>query len=538
MNDEDFIKEVSPDILEYYLKAKQVFTDSPELSLVFLRSYAYDLCGLIGKYEKSVIELTTLFRRVEKLVRKRYLAQELAELFHDIRKDANKGAHPEQFNITKKQYHSLALANMKKCCVLTEKVYLQIKQVEPPAYTFSEPADDSIKDLCYEALINHDAEAQYLVGLTLKSKGELARQVAFEEAEDAGVALVNIDLSDALLRQAEHLFEQAAHQDHTRAMYKYGCLLMQKGTGKDDERGIQWLERAAFDGYDSALSRMGLMYFSGTEVVTQNRRLAMDYLERAAETEHPEALTLLGAIYFEGGEVEADIERGYDYSYKGALAGYPEAQYNLSLYYLEGLSGTIDNEKGLEWLRQSVEQGCSKAEMHFASILVSGAILPKDTDKAYELYVSAVSKNDVEAMLEFALFCKDDIFSRKNHLVEAADYLQLAYEQAGDERAVQELVLQEAAVVVERLREYIATVPLTQQEFNRAYLVSELFDEYGVPCSRRKERITEISHELLNIDNSLQANATESSTTDMMKIGRNDLCSCGSGKKYKKCCLQ
>ena len=24
----------------------------------------------------------------------------------------------------------------------------------------------------------------------------------------------------------------------------------------------------------------------------------------------------------------------------------------------------------------------------------------------------------------------------------------------------------------------------------------------------------------------------------MMKIGRNDLCPCGSGKKYKNCCLR
>ncbi|MDQ3050669.1 MAG: SEC-C metal-binding domain-containing protein, partial [Bacteroidota bacterium] len=26
--------------------------------------------------------------------------------------------------------------------------------------------------------------------------------------------------------------------------------------------------------------------------------------------------------------------------------------------------------------------------------------------------------------------------------------------------------------------------------------------------------------------------------TDSNKVGRNELCPCGSGKKYKKCCLQ
>jgi preprotein translocase subunit SecA len=29
----------------------------------------------------------------------------------------------------------------------------------------------------------------------------------------------------------------------------------------------------------------------------------------------------------------------------------------------------------------------------------------------------------------------------------------------------------------------------------------------------------------------------EPRTADGQKVGRNDLCPCGSGKKYKKCCL-
>lgn len=537
MNDEDFIKELSADILEYYLKAKQVFTDSPELSLVFLRSYAYDLCGLVGNHENSVIELTTLFRRVEKLVRKRYLTQDLAELFHDIRKDANKGAHPEQFNITKQQYHSLALANLKKCCVLTEKVYSQVKIADPPPYVFYAPSNDSIKDLCYEALIHQDSEAQYFVGLSLKSKGEALRQVEFLEAEETELFLGNTNGSESFLRQAEHLFEQAAHQNHIKAMYEYGCVLLQKENKNSDALGVEWINRSAVNGYDSALSRMGLMHFSGTGIVVQDRQLALGYLERAAAAEHPEALTQLGAIYFEGRDVGVDTQKGFDYSYKGALAGYPEAQYNLALYYLEGLSGTIDNAKGLDWLSQSVDQGCSKAEMHLASILVEGRILPGDREKAYDLYLSAVSKDDLEAMIEFALLCKDDIFSKDDHLVESADYLQLSYERAGEGSAIGEIVLEEAPAVVERLRQYMVNSQIKQEEFNKAYLVSELFDDKGAPYIDRKERIADISQNIMDMNSNLGLELTKVVQNDNRKIGRNDLCFCGSGKKYKKCCL-
>ncbi len=538
MNDEDFIKGVSPDILEYYVKAKQVFTDSPELSLVFLRSYAYDLCGFVGNNEKSVIELTTLFRRVEKLVRKRYLSPDLAELFHDIRKDANKGAHPEQFNITKEQYHSLALTNLKKCCALTEKVYFQTKETVAPEYVFLEPATDSIKDLCYEALIHHDSEAQYLVGLSLKSKGVTIRQEEIVEAEDENLSVINIDQSDALFSQAEHLFEQAALQNHVKGMYEYGCFLLQKDSRESGELGVEWLDRAAFNGCESALSQMGLMYFNGTDIVAKNRQMALEYLERAAEKEHPEALTQLGAIYFEGKEVDADTQKGFDYSYKGALAGYPEAQYNLSLYYLEGLSGIVDNEKGLEWLTQSVEQDCSKAEMHLASILVEGLILPKDIEKAYELYLSAVGKGDVEAMIEFSLLCKDDSFSKRGYQVQAADYLQLSYEQADEGSAIREVVLEEAPVVVERLHQYLADTQLTEDEFSKAYLVSVLFDENGEPYTDRKERLAEISHKIFSSTDDSNPDSSEVELYVKAKIGRNDICFCGSGKKYKKCCLQ
>ncbi len=42
--------------------------------------------------------------------------------------------------------------------------------------------------------------------------------------------------------------------------------------------------------------------------------------------------------------------------------------------------------------------------------------------------------------------------------------------------------------------------------------------------------------ESVQISSSSNAEKTKVSVKDIKKIGRNDLCPCGSGKKYKKCC--
>ena len=39
-----------------------------------------------------------------------------------------------------------------------------------------------------------------------------------------------------------------------------------------------------------------------------------------------------------------------------------------------------------------------------------------------------------------------------------------------------------------------------------------------------------------NNDNAQQNVSSKVKTADGKKVGRNDLCPCGSGKKYKKCC--
>ncbi len=491
MNDSDFIRELSPELTEYYLKARQVYSDSPELCLVFLRSYAHDLCAVIAEGDKAVEELTTLFRRVEKLEKKGYITPQLAEKFHTLRKDANKGAHPEQFNIDKRDYHRLALANMEICCQLAEQAYWLLRKTAPPAYRFEKPRQDSIKDLCYAALVAADPEAQYLVGLSLRSRAEEARLLALQNAEKSGASIVNLDDSQRIFERANYLFAQAAFQDHVKAMYEHGCVLLLKNS-EEEIAGVEWIRRAALAGYDSALSRLGLMYFNGTPVVKQDVELALEYLEKAAITEHPEALTLLGAVYFEGSEVERDIEKGFQYSYKGAVAGYPEAQYNLSLYYLDGLSGRVDLENGLKWLSLSVEQQCSKAEILLASLYVDGDLVSRDRDKAYELYLRAIYKNDLEAMLEFALLSKDNVFNKSNHLSSAADYLQLCYENSEEGSSLREIIIKESPVVLKKLRKWMKKGKLTAREYEEAVLVSSLFDKKNLPVKDRKKRLAEL----------------------------------------------
>lgn len=173
MNDSDFIKYFSPDLYQHYCRAKQVYNDAPELSLVCLRSYINDLCVLLSDNKVSTIKQKSLHDHIKNLLDDGCITRSVSDLLHNLRIDANKGAHPEQFkSITNDQFHELASFNLKKCCEITENIYLSVKNSAPPSYTFEEPLKDSIKELCYTAIMNTDPEAQYFVGLSLKSKAE------------------------------------------------------------------------------------------------------------------------------------------------------------------------------------------------------------------------------------------------------------------------------------------------------------------------------------------------------------------------------
>ncbi len=63
------------------------------------------------------------------------------------------------------------------------------------------------------------------------------------------------------------------------------------------------------------------------------------------------------------------------------------------------------------------------------------------------------------------------------------------------------------------------------------HLQPEMFDQMKIEAKRRKEM-----EQMKMVSASQTAESTEQLKKDESKVGRNEDCSCGSGKKYKKCC--
>lgn len=75
-------------------------------------------------------------------------------------------------------------------------------------------------------------------------------------------------------------------------------------------------------------------------------------------------------------------------------------------------------------------------------------------------------------------------------------------------------------------------------ESSWAPIALKLFQEYVKTNPDYLIKLSEHYSMMKNIDQHSRANlSTLSPTKNEPKIGRNELCSCGSGKKFKKCCL-
>lgn len=553
MNDDDFIKGFSEGLYGHYNKAKQVYNDAPALSLIHLRGYINDLCVIISCNNKEIVGLETSFERIEMLCDHQYIGSYISGVLHEIRKDTNKGAHPEEYSdLSVDKFYELAELNLKKCCKIIEKLYFKINQEVPPRYNFEKPEKNSLKDLCYEAVINSDPEAQYLVGFSLKSKADSVREKELKESKQNHSSFINISESESIIEKSKYWFEQSAYQYHPKAMYEYSCMLRRNGIPEEMVKGDEWVERAANEGEDNALSALGLMYIHGTETIKQDYKKAFVLLEKAAKSGHPAALTNLGAMYADGTGGVIDFEKAFEYSLKGALAGYPEAQFNVSNFYFKGSWVGENNEKGLYWLEKSVNQGLSRASMKMACLYMIGEILPKDTEKAYKLYWDAINSDDIEAMFSFAMACNENLFNKKSHIVEAANMLQLCYERANDDNPIRKQAYEASPFVVKKLHKYMQNSHFDQREFENALLANKLFDDKGFPCPNRRDRMKDIATELLQFRKNCESSGMAKNTAKKQlvfseeknqiplrqnnKVGRNELCPCGSGKKYKKCC--
>ncbi|WP_035387330.1 DUF4145 domain-containing protein [Ferrimonas senticii] len=402
MNDTALIKQLNRQLLDDYLLARNYCLDVPTYALVHLRSVAHRLVEQIGAHLQLEFRSKNLYDRIDQLGKTRKIDMRLARKLHKLRNDGNKGAHPEKYQLSPTQLVDLAKYSVQQCANLCAEFYPLLLDQPVPEFQFEAVDQEVGRELCYRAIMEDDAEAQYLVGLSLKARS-VARQQQAQSFAEANDMQPEAQINDELV-QAAYWFGRAASR-HAGARFEHGVALLHGYHGELDEtQALQRISEAAEQANADAMALLGYFYLTGSHGFDLNPELAQHYLSAAAEQEQPEAMANLAVLYYQGVLGQPDYPKAREYAQMGAQAGYPHAQYQLAVMLLAGEGGDVDQQAGLGWLSHSAKQHYPEALADLAQRHLDGDGVALDPQRAAELYQQAIEYGQLpRAMFELAL---------------------------------------------------------------------------------------------------------------------------------------
>ena len=446
IKDSEFIQDFSASLSDDYLKAKSYVQDVPTQSLLHIRSFTHKLTELLGQDKQIAFSSPNLYDRIEQLNQQRVIDVKTTRALHRLRADGNRGAHPEKYHLTQAQLLALAQKSIKDVLALVEHLYPKVKGQAAPDYRYEASDTLTAKDLCYRAVMEDDAEAQYLVGISFKTKALILKEqeqqqdqefVTSAEAtanpEPSGVLPLtsHISAADSFARAA-YWFALAAPK-HMEALHEHGVALIHGYQGVPEvAKGEQLIATAAEAGVVNAMALLGYFYLVGSELFRPDSQLALKYLQRAAEGEQTEAMANLGVLYYQ----QKNLAQAYHFISKAAQAGYPHAQYHLALMLANGDGCTRDMIASEYWMAEAAEQGQLDAMLTRAQhMLNDDNAFGSDLTQA-EDYLRQVIKygHSVPAMIELSMALADGILGRVD-VVGAAALLKLARQNANKKEA-------------------------------------------------------------------------------------------------------
>lgn len=446
IKDSEFIQDFSASLSDDYLKAKSYVQDVPTQSLLHIRSFTHKLTELLGQDKQIAFSSPNLYDRIEQLNQQRVIDVKTTRALHRLRADGNRGAHPEKYHLTQAQLLALAQKSIKDVLALVEHLYPKVKGQVAPDYRYEASDTLTAKDLCYRAVMEDDAEAQYLVGISFKTKALILKEQeqqqdqefatsaeATSNPESSGVSPLtsHISAADSFARAA-YWFALAAPR-HMEALHEHGVALIHGYQGVPEvAKGEQLIATAAEAGVVNAMALLGYFYLVGSESFQPDSKLAQQYLQRAAEGEQTEAMANLGVLYYQ----QKNITQAYHFISKAAQAGYPHAQYHLALMLANGDGCTRDMIASEYWMAEAAEQGQLDAMLTRAQhMLNDDNAFGSDLTQA-EDYLRQVIKygHSVPAMIELSMALADGILGRVD-VVGAAALLKLARQHANKKEA-------------------------------------------------------------------------------------------------------
>ncbi|MDL3986751.1 DUF4145 domain-containing protein [Shewanella xiamenensis] len=437
--DSEFIQGFSASLLDDYLNAKNYVQDVPTQSLLHIRSFTHRLTDLLGQSKAVSFASPNLYDRIELLNQKRLIDVKTTRALHRLRADGNRGAHPEKYHLTQEQLLALAQKAIKDVLALVEHLYPKVVGCEAPAYRFQASDAITVKDLCYRAVMEDDPNAQYLVGISFKTKALMLKEQELALVDQYYGTEDDSPVVKAVAQKASDTFAKAAYwfalaaPTHMQALYEHGVSLIHGYQGEADAiKGEAAIATAAEAGVVNAMALLGYFYLVGSESFKPDLAQAKHFLQLAAEGEQTEAMANLGVLYYQ----TKDLPQAYHFISKAAQAGYPHAQYHLALMLANGDGCLRDPIASEYWMAEAAEQGQLDAMLTRAQhMLNDGSGLGGDVSQA-ERYLREVIKygHSVPAMIELSMALADGILGRID-VVGSAALLNLARRHANSKEA-------------------------------------------------------------------------------------------------------
>ncbi|MCG9697886.1 DUF4145 domain-containing protein [Shewanella sp. Isolate11] len=433
LTDTQLVTQFSPELGEDYRVAKSYVRDVPTQALLHIRSFTHKLTERLAKSQHVIFDSPNLYDRIETLNREKVINVRITRALHRLRGDGNRGAHPEKYHLTAEALQDLAERSIERLSKLVADLFPTLHQLDVPDYQF-EPFDSIAgRDLCYRAVMDNDHQAQYLVGMSLKTRALMQREQEQALADDVNEQQTVVNQSDESFKQAAHWFAQAAPFS-ADAMHEHGVSLLHGYSGESDRTaGENAIISAAKAGVANAMALLGYFYLVGGEHIEVSQRDALHYLQAAAALEQSEAMANLGVLFYQ----QADYVQAYHYISSAAQAGFPHAQYHLALMLARGEGCKADPLASEQWMAEAAEQGQLDAMLNRAQYMLNNENALGNDFTVAEHYLREVVKygHSVPAMIELSIALADGILGRID-VVGSAALLKMA-RQRGNERELE-----------------------------------------------------------------------------------------------------
>ncbi len=162
----------------------------------------------------------------------------------------------------------------------------------------------------------------------------------------------------------------------------------------NEVEAVKYLKRAAEKEHLSAMSKLGMLLYTGARGVEKNIKLGIELIKKAASEGDPDAILNLGYIYERGEGVKRDFIKAIELYKKIKAMGYVESR-----EYIQRLSARLELEK-------LAEEGNADAQYELA-LLYLNVDVGDDAVTARELLFKAADQRHFEAKrLLIKLLCK------------------------------------------------------------------------------------------------------------------------------------